>query len=147
MPKLAHLRVDGLGGEKVMPQIHILRVVPVVRGHVGDRVALVIGGVIDQYRDRTEFRARFRDRRLERRDVGDVAAEKERRLAHLRQPRRQRLALVALEVDKRDARMIAGKSAYDVGADAGRAAADEHRTRLKAGIGSEGQAEPCRMRA
>ena len=80
-PKLAHLRVDGLGGEEVMPQIHVLRVVPVVGGHVGDRVALVIGGVIDQYRNRTELRARLRDRRLERRDVGDVAVEKERRLA------------------------------------------------------------------
>ena len=73
--------MDRLGGEKVVPQIHILRVVPVVGGHVGNRVALVTGRVIGQYCNWTELGARFRDRRLQRRNVGDVAAEKERRLA------------------------------------------------------------------
>jgi hypothetical protein len=61
VPKLAHLRVDGLGGEEVVPQIHVLRMVPVFGGHVGDGMPLVIGGVVDQYRNRPEFRARFRN--------------------------------------------------------------------------------------
>ena len=71
--QLAHLRMHGLGCEKVMPQIHVLRMVPIVGGDVGDRVALVVGGVVDQDRDRAELRAGFRDRSLQRRDVGHVA--------------------------------------------------------------------------
>jgi hypothetical protein len=47
VPKLAHLRMNRLGCKKMVPQIHVLRVVPIVGGDVGDRVALVIGGVID----------------------------------------------------------------------------------------------------
>ena len=69
-PELAHLRVDGLGGEKVVTQVHVLRVIPVIRGHVGHRMALVIGRVVDQHRDGTQSRPRLRDRRLERGDVG-----------------------------------------------------------------------------
>jgi hypothetical protein len=53
--------MNGLGGKKVMPQIHILGVVPIVGSDVGHGVALVVGGVIDQNRDRAELRARFRD--------------------------------------------------------------------------------------
>ena len=80
-PKLAHLRMNGLGGKKVMPQIDVLGVVPIVGGHVGDRVALVVGRVVDQDRDRAELRSRFGDSCLQRRDVGHVAVQKKRRPA------------------------------------------------------------------
>ena len=66
--------MNGLGGKKVVAQIHVLGVVPIVGGDVGDGVALVVGGVVDQDRDRAELRASFRDCGLQRRDVGHVAA-------------------------------------------------------------------------
>ena len=146
-PKLAHLRMDGLGGKKVMAQIHVLGVVPIVGGDVGDGVALVVGGVIDQDRDRAELLARFRDCGLQRHDVGHVAVKKKRRPALALHRRRHRFALRALHVDESDARVIAREGAHDVGADAGRAAADEHIAPGKTGIDGEGQAATCGMSA
>ena len=146
-PKLAHLRMNGLGGKKVMPQIHVLGVVPIVGGDVGDRVALVIGGIVDQDRDRAELRPGFRDRGLQRRDVGHVAVQKKRRPALALHRRRHRFAFCALHVDESDARMIAREGAHEVGADAGRAAADEHIAPGKTGIDGEGQAATWGMSA
>ena len=146
-PKLAHLRMNGLGCKKMVPQIHVLGVVPIMGGDVGDGVALVIRGVIDQDRDRAELRARFRDRGLQRGDVGHVAVEKKRRPALSLHRRRASLAFCALHVDESDARMIAREGAHDVGADAGRAAADEHIAPGETGIDGEGQAATCGMSA
>ena len=60
--------------------------------------------------------------------------EKECCLAAFLQRRRQRVALMPLEIDEGDARVVSREGAYNVGADARRAAADEYRTRLETGI-------------
>ena len=44
----------------MMPQIDVLRVIPVLEADVVDRVALVVGGVIDEHADRAEAFARLR---------------------------------------------------------------------------------------
>jgi hypothetical protein len=139
--------MNGLGGKKMMPQIHVLRVVPIVGGDVSDRMALIVGGVIDQNRDPAELRAGFRNRSSQRGDVGHVAVQKQRRPAFAFDPRRHRFAFCALHVDESDARMIAREGAHEVGADAGRAATDEHSAPSKTRIDGEGQAALCGMSA
>jgi hypothetical protein len=110
-------------------------------------MALVIGGVIDQDPDRTELRAGFRDRGLQRRDIGHVAPKKKCRPALNLHRRRHRLAFCALHVDESDVRVIACEGAHEVSADAGRAATDEHIAPGKTGICGEGQTAPCGMSA
>jgi hypothetical protein len=139
--------MNGLSGEKVMPQIHVLGVVPVLGGDVGHGMALVIGRVIDQDRDRAKFLPRLRDRGLQRHDVGHVAPKKKRCPALALHRCRHCFAFRALHVDESDARVIAREGAHKVGADAGRAAAYEHIAPGETGIDGEGQAALCGMSA
>jgi len=94
-----------------MPQIHVLGMVPIVGGHIRDRMALIIGRIVDQDGDWAKLRARFRDRSLQHRNVSHVAAKKERRAARALHRRRHRFTLLTLDVDEGDAPAIAGKRA------------------------------------
>ena len=103
-----------------------------------DRVAVVARGVVDQDRNRTDSRTRRRDRRLERRDVAQVAALVERLGVSGRADRghgvgRRRI----VDVDEGDARTLRREMLDDRGTDARGAAGDEHRALAQAGVGGE----------
>jgi len=74
-----HVGGDRLGREELMAQVHGEPIVPVLRRHALDRVALVVGGVVDQYPDRPQAGPDVGDRRPERRDVAQVARNERRR--------------------------------------------------------------------
>jgi hypothetical protein len=57
-----HLGRDGLRRKELVAQVHREAIVPVLRGHALDRVALVVSGVVDQHADRPEPRPRLGDR-------------------------------------------------------------------------------------
>ena len=113
--------------------------VPIVGGDIGYDVALVVGGVVDQDRDRTELLPRLRNRGLQRGDLGHVALKKKRRSALALHRRRHRFALLPLDVDESDTGAVSREGAHKVGADSGCAAADEHRAPGETGIDGEGQ--------
>ena len=76
-------------------------------------MAFVVGGVVDENRDGTEPRAGLGDCFLKRLDVGHVAANKERGLAHPGNFGRKRLAGLGLKVDEGHLRVIQRESAND----------------------------------
>ena len=76
---------------------------------------------------------------LQGNDVSHVAVQKQRRTALAFDRRRYRFAFCALHIDESHARVIAREGAHDIGADAGRTAADEHVAPGEAGIDGEGQ--------
>ena len=59
---LLHHRVDRLGGEELVPQVHRHALVPVFGRHGVEGVAVVAGGVVDQHRDRPVGRGGLGDR-------------------------------------------------------------------------------------
>ena len=64
-----HRRRDRLRGEEMMAQVDRQVLVPVLRRHVRERVAIVARRVVDEHADRAHRGLRGADRRLERRDV------------------------------------------------------------------------------
>ena len=139
--------MHGLRGEEMMAQVDVLRPVPIFDADFGDLVPLVVGRVVDENADGPELREVSLDRRPERRDVGDVAFEKERALARRPASSLARASPAsACRSTKATRALIAGEGAHDVGADAGGAAADEDDASGKARIGREGQAAACGMR-
>ena len=60
--------MHGLGGEELVAEVDVLGGVPVLGRHLGDRLAAVVGGVVDEDADRAERGARPRSMaRLQRR--------------------------------------------------------------------------------
>ena len=103
-PACLHHRLHRLGGEELVPQVHREPLVPVLGRHALERVALVVGGVVDQDRDRAVGVGRGSDRRAQRLDVAQVARQEQRRRQRPRRPapRRSCLAAVAVDVDEGD---------------------------------------------
>ena len=81
LPEFAHVGQHGLGGEELRPDVDGLHPVPIVGRDVLDPVPVVVAGVVDQHGDRPEVLAHRLDRRLQGRDVGEIAGEEQRRLA------------------------------------------------------------------
>ena len=119
-PSSLHMRAHGLRGEELVAQVDVLRPVPVFRRDVVDRVALVIGGVVDEHGDRAEFaRATSRSRPAARR-CREIACEEQRRVARARESAATSAAPASrLDVDEGDAGAVARERLDDGGADAG----------------------------
>ena len=132
--ELLHVRVHRLRGEELVPQIDVHRAVPVLRRHLVDRLAVIVGGVVDQHGDRPERGPHARDRRPQRLDVGEVAADEERRMRGA--PKGSPTSAsrrFAVDVDEGDLRALAGEGLDDRRADAGSAAGDEDDAVLRLG--------------
>jgi hypothetical protein len=71
-----HRRNYRLTDEKLVPEIHGHRAVPVVRGNVVDFVARIVAGVVDEHVDRLEFFEDARDAGANRGDISEVASKK-----------------------------------------------------------------------
>ena len=127
-PSSLHLRVHRLGGEEMVAQVDVLRLVPIVRRDLVDGVALVVGGVVDQHRDRAEPLARP-SRSAACSAAMSVTSQREETAAACaplaRVPRRALRRLRRAMSRKATRAPLAGEGPNDVGADAGGAAGDE----------------------
>ena len=122
-----------------MPQVHRHPLVPVVGRDGIKRVPVVAGGVVDQHLDRAVGRGRRRDGAAQLLDVAHVASGEERAAVTSRGDRLGELIAAPLvDVAERDLRTLRAKVLDDRGADAGAAAADEHRLALEARIDRPG---------
>src|SRR5258708_7409447 len=111
-----------------MAQIDRHDAVPHLWRHRLDGVAIVSRRIVDEDGDRPERGAGDRYRLAQRGDVGEIAAEKERRRRVKPLDERSRGGFIAVE--KGDARSLCAERLDDSGADPGGAAGDEYRARL-----------------
>ena len=129
-----HHRRDRLHGEELMAQIDRHALVPVVGGDALDRMALVMGSVVDQDRDRSVGVGRFAS-------IGVSLRASMSRRSQGRNSRRRvtvrldlRLTSASLgslrDVDEGDLGALGREPADDRGTDAGAAAGDEDRSFL-----------------
>jgi hypothetical protein len=131
----SHVGGHRLGGEELVLEVDRDAGVPARGCGVLDLVALVVGRVVQQRGDRPEARAHGGDRLLERRRVGDVGAQEQRRGGRTRrEPLHQRLARRDVEVDEADASALRDELFYERRADAAGSAGDEHRAASQTGI-------------
>src|SRR5262249_19838214 len=126
-----HLGSNGLSGEEMMPQVDGLVIVPVGGGDIDELVPAIVGGVVDEYTDRTQGLRRKSDRFSKRRDVADVAAPIADRRADLC---RERMRRVVGDVDERDERSLARKAPNEGSPDPRPAAGHEDRAAGKIGV-------------
>jgi hypothetical protein len=87
-------------------------------------VAGVVGGVVHQHGDRPVRRRRLRHRRLQRRDVGDVARDEQRRVGMAGAELRHEVARVRA-LHEGDPAALRGEALGQARADARAAAGDE----------------------
>ena len=121
-----------------MAQVDRDALIPEVRRHLVERMAIVARGVVHQHRDGPELRRHTLDGPLIGRDIADVARDEQRhgeapRLDPVDQRPRGRL----VDVDEADPGTLLGEMLDDRGADAGAAARDEYGPPREAGIGGE----------
>ncbi len=119
MAKLAHVRMHRLGREEVMAQIDVLGLVPIGDVDRGNRVPLVVGGIVDQHRDRTEPLARVSRSRAAAASMSVTSACRKITLW----PPSVSLPAVPLprlfvDVDEGDPAAVEGEGAHDLRADA-----------------------------
>jgi hypothetical protein len=99
-------RIDGAtawGGEEHMPQIGRLVVVPVVRRHVIEIMAVVARGVVDKHADRPGMGDNGFHRPADRLDIAQVDLMEAHRMQTVaRQAVNECMALVDRDIDERD---------------------------------------------
>ena len=112
-------------GEELVFEVQGDRLVPVLLADFVDVAALIVGGVVDQDADRPQPLARLLHRRLERRDVGQVAFDEEGRRAGRAEPRGERLRRFGLDVDEDDVGLLPDEGLDHRRANSGASAGDE----------------------
>ena len=129
-----HRGTHRLGGEELVLEVHRHPLVPVFGRHFVDRVAIVVGGVVDQHVAPAEPVDQLGDLGAVIDAVGDVAVDEERRHGRVGEARDERLARLVLHVDEGDRRPLAGESLDDPLADPAAATADDDALAGQAGI-------------
>jgi hypothetical protein len=123
-----------LGGEELVPQIDRDPLVPIGGGDVLDPMPVVVGGVVDQHGDVAVSGRHFRNGRLQRLDVPQIAADEAGLRAFDPELTAQGLSCLRLDVEKRHPRPLAAELADEAGADPRSAARDQHGTTAQARI-------------
>src|SRR5690606_29526103 len=116
-----HRRHHGLAHEEQVAEVGRDALVPVLGRDVLDRVAVVVGGVVDQHVDPAKRGDRRLGRDLERREVAQVAGDEARGA----EPGGQRFAGRFVDVEEGDFRALADEGLDQPRADPGRAAGDD----------------------
>ena len=124
-PKFAHRAARDLRGEELVLEVERHRAVPVLLAHFVRRLALVVGGVVDEHGDRPHALPDLLHRRFERGDVGQIAMEKERRGMRGADLRDELLGRLDGDVDEGDIGLLLGEGLDHRRADARSAAGDE----------------------
>src|SRR6516225_9580783 len=128
------MRADRLRGEELMAEVHVVRLVPIFGRHLVDNMAVVVGSVVDEHADGTDFRPDSRDRGSQRGDVGNVAMEEARAVFGAIQALGESLRGRVLDVDEGDAGIVLSERRDDGRTDAGAAAGDERNAIGETGI-------------
>ncbi len=123
--KFAHGAARDLGGEELVLEVERHRAVPILFAHFVRRLALVVGGVVDEHGDRPHALANLLHRRFERGDVGEVALKKQRRRVGGADLGDEVLGRFDGDVDKSHIGLLLGEGLDHRGADARAAAGDE----------------------
>src|SRR5436190_9634006 len=110
-----------------MAQVYRDALIKEFRRHLRCRMALVMGGVVDQYVSGAVHGRDRRDRAFERRDVTDIGFDITDAGRFTAKLRGERLRRLARNVDEADFRLLADKGAHDRSADARAAAGDDYR--------------------
>ena len=130
-----HRRNGCLCGKEQMAQIHRHPLVPIGWRDLLDRVAIIIGGIVDQDVDAAQLRFDLRHHRLHGVDVAQVDRVENRREGRIAEARYQRFALGHRNVAKGDMRTLRDKALDQSLANPAAAAADEHPFARQAGVG------------
>ena len=123
--QFAHRAARDLGGEELVLEIERHRAVPILFADFVRRLAMVVGGVVDEHGDRPHALANLLHRRFERGDVGEVALKKERRKVRGADLGDEVLGRFDGDVDKGDIGLLLGEGFDHRRADARPAAGDE----------------------
>ena len=130
---LAHRRNHRLGAEELVLEVHLEAIVPIVLGDVVEGVAVVVGGVVDQYVIGAARLDPGRDRRAGRGDVGEIDMLEARVGSVPGQALRQVPGFLVANVEEGDVGALPDEAFDDAGADAG--AASRHQDARPARLG------------
>src|SRR5471030_655541 len=129
-----HAGCDGLRAEELVAQVDSLVVVPVFGGDVGDLMAVVVGGVVDQDVDGAVLLRDAGEGGRQRIEVGQVAVVEGGWYRRAAQIVFELARGVVGDVDEEDVGALFGEGVDQGRADAGAAAGDHHALAGQAGV-------------
>jgi len=133
-PRL-HLRHHRLGGKENVPKIDVDHPVELIRRHLGENLALVVGGVVHQHRGVTQLGTDFCYRSTQGVEVQQIARHEQRRRAALAcDLPHQCCTGIGVDIEEGNTRLLGGEGTHESGTDATGAAGDQYDAILEAGI-------------